>query len=366
MNIRLPIRLIAGSLCFLYLVLPIVFVPSVREVLGLTPIAAGDYFIGAFYSLLTFLIVLQAPRDVVIRPGELRLHESVARAIAWLSILGSAYFFANALLSLDTLIYFDKVVAHMAYEEINLEHRLRLKYNMLLCVFLLSSIKARMKGWGTLFFLAPVLFEVVFSKHNYATHLLTYLFLLTWNSSVSRRTVVTVFTLAVLTLLGLRFAFYSDFQNSAMQSLAAMLGEFTISWQSIPSALTFHGSTFTSPNEWYSDVISSAAGLEIGLAGNPVAEAVFYFGDWAGPMIVASALGFVVVAHGSRQSLTGGIALMVTAYYLRDCFRTGWSLGASVYLKSLVIFLTATLFVNGTRWLATTMSERASKSEAST
>lgn len=351
MNLIIPIRLIAGSLCFLYLVLPIVFVPSVREVLGLSPITAWDYAIGSCYSVLTFLIVLQAPRNIVIRPTQLNLRESVARSIAWASILTSVYLFANVLLGLDTLIYLDKNAAHTVYEEINFEHGLRLKYNALLCIFLLCSIKARLKGWGALFFVAPVLFEVMFSKHNYATHLLTYIFILTWNSRIPRLTVLLVFTVVVLTLLGLRFAFYADFQSDTMQSLAAMLGEFTISWQSIPAALAFQGSTFTLPTEWYSDVLSKTAGLEIGLAGNPIAEAVFYFGDWAGIMVVVGAAGFILVTHVSRHFFAGGIALMVTIFYLRDCFRTGWSLGGSVYLKSLVLFVLATLLLRGIDWL---------------
>jgi len=354
----------AGSLCFLYLVLPIAFVPSIREVLGLAPIAISDYLVGSLYSLATFLVVLQAPRDIVIHPNRVKLNESLARAVAWLTILISVFIFANALNSLDTLVYFDKVAAHSAYEEINLEHQLRLKYNVLLCVFLLSSITARMRAWGVLFFVAPVLFEVVFSKHNYATHLLTYLFILTWNSKVSRKVLISGFTLAIVALLGIRFTFYADFQNGAMQSLAAMLGEFTISWQSIPSALIYTGPTFTGPTEWYSDVISNAAGLEIGLAGNPVAEAVFYFGDWAGLALVGGALGFVLAAHESRRTFTGGVAMLVATYYLRDCFRTGWSLGFSVYLKSLVIFAAVTLTVDGVRVLAGQVSRPFAGKEA--
>lgn len=351
MNLIIPVRLIAGSLCFLYLVLPIAFVPSIREVLGLSPIGTWDYFIGSCYSILTFLIVLLAPRSVVIRSSQLTLNDSVARIIAWASVFTTVYLFAKVLLGLDTLIYLDKVAAHIAYEEINFEYGLRLKYNVLLCVFLLCSFKARLKGWGGLFFVAPVLFEVIFSKHNYATHLLIYIFILTWNSRFSRRAVLVVFTVVAVILLGLRFYFYADFQSDAIQSLAAMLGEFTISWQSIPGALTFQGGTFTVPNEWYSDVLSKAAGLEIGLAGNPIAEAIFYFGDWAGLMVVVGVAGFVLATHVSRYYFAGGIALMVTTFYLRDCFRTGWSLGGSVYLKSLILFGMMTLLFRGIDWL---------------
>lgn len=343
MNLIIPFRLIAGSLCFLYLILPLVFVTSIREVLALAPVAPADLAIGSFYSISTFLIILLVPRVIVIRSDTLKMNRRVALAIAWLTIFVSAYFFANALRGLDTLIYFDKVAAHAIYEGINEEYGLRLKYNILLCVYLVTSLKAGMRGWGALFFVVPTLFEVVFSKHNYATHLLIYLFILAWNSRVSRKAVLITFAIMVGTLLSVRFSFYSDFQNDTLQSLAAMLGEFTISWQSIPSALGYSGSNYADPTEWYSDIISKATGLEIGLAGNPVAEAIFYLGDWAGLGVIGGALLFMLLARASTRNLAAGIAMLVVTYYMRDCFRTGWSLGLSVFAKSFVIFSLITL-----------------------
>ncbi|TXD99726.1 hypothetical protein FUT87_02090 [Mitsuaria sp. TWR114] len=360
MNLIVPFRLIAGSLCFLYLILPLLFVTSVREVLTLAPVPPADFAVGTIYSICTFLIILLVPKDIVIRSDALKMGQGVARAIAWLTILLSAYFFANALRGLETLIYFDKVAAHAAYEELNATYGLRLKYNVLLCLFLMTSLKAGMRGWGALFFVAPILFEVVFSKHNYATHLLTYLFILTWNSRVSRKAVLISFAAMVGTLLTVRFIFYSDFQNDPVQSLAAMLGEFTISWQSIPSALSYSGSTYTGPTEWYSDIISNAAGLEIGLAGNPVAEAIFYFGDWAGLGVVGGALLFTLLARASARNFAAGIALLVVTYYMRDCFRTGWSLGLSVFAKSVVIFSVITLGLMAIHYLGSRLSPRAS------
>lgn len=360
MNLIVPFRLIAGSLCFLYLVLPLVFATSVREVLALAPTPPADFAVGALYSICTFLIILLVPKDIVIRSDALKMNHNAARVIAWLAILLSAYFFADALRELDTVIYFDKVAAHAAYEELNSEYGLRLKYNVLLCLFLVASLKAGMRGWGALFFVAPILFEVVFSKHNYATHLLTYLFLQTWNSRVSRKAVLISFTTIVGTLLAARFIFYSDFQNDPAQSLAAMLGEFTISWQSIPSALSYSGSTYTGTTEWYSDIISNAAGLEIGLAGNPVAEAIFYFGDWAGLGVIGGALLFMLLARASARNFAAGVALLVATYYMRDCFRTGWSLGLSVFAKSFVIFSVITLGLMAIHFLGSRLSANAS------
>jgi hypothetical protein len=337
-NLVIPFRLIAVSLCFLYLILPLLFVASIREVLALSPVAASDLVVGATYSFCTLLIILLVPRVIVIRSDALKMKRSVALAIAWLTIFLSAYFFAHPLRELDTLMYSDKIIAHAAYEDLSVKHGLRMKYNVLLCIFLVASLKAGMRGWGALFFVVPVLFEVVFSKHNYATHLLTYVFLLAWNSRVSRKAVLITFTMVVVALLAVRFIFYSDFQNDPMQSLAAMLGEFTISWQSIPVALSYSGSSVIGPTEWYSDIISNAAGLEIGLAGNPVAEAIFYLGDLAGLGVIGGALLFVLSAFAATRNVAAGIAMLVVTFYMRDCFRTGWSLGLSVFAKSFVIF----------------------------
>lgn len=344
----------------MYLILPMVFVSSIRKVLALSPIPPADFAVGAFYSICTFLIILLVPKNIVIRSGAFKMHRAVARVIVWLTILLSAYFFVNALRGLETVIYFDKVAAHAAYEELNSEYGLRLKYNILLCLFLAASLKAGMRGWGGLFFVVPILFEAVFSKHNYATHLLTYLFLLTWNSRVSRKAVLISFATIVGTLLAVRFKFYSDFQNDPAQSLAAMLGEFTISWQSIPAALSYSGSTYTETAEWYSDIISNAAGLEIGLAGNPVAEAIFYLGDWAGLGVVSGALLFMLLAKVSARNFAAGVALLVATYYMRDCFRTGWSLGLSVFAKSFVIFLAITLGLMAIHSLGSRRSANAS------
>lgn len=356
MNLVIPFRLIAVSLCFLYLILPLVFVASIREVLALAPVAPSDLAVGATYSLCTFLIILLVPRIIVIRSDALKMKRSVALSIAWLTIFLSAYFFAHPLRELDTLIYFDKIVAHATYEDLNVEYGLRMKYNLLLCLFLVTSLKAGMRGWGALFFVVPVLFEVVFSKHNYATHLLTYLFLLTWNSRVSRKAVLITFAAVVVTLLAVRFIFYSDFQNDPMQSLAAMLGEFTISWQSIPVALSYSGSSFIGPTEWYSDIISNAADLGIGLAGNPVAEAIFYFGDWAGLGVIGGALLFMLSAWASTRNFVSGIAMLFATFYMRDCFRTGWSLGLSVFAKSFVIFSFITLGLMAIDFLGSRLS----------
>lgn len=360
MKLILPIRLIAGSLCFLYLILPLAFVTSIREVLSLAPVAQSDFLIGALYSICTFLIVLLVPRNIVIRSDALKMNRGIARVIAWLTILLSAYFFANALrgIEIEALIYFDKVAAHAAYEELNAEFGLRLKYNVLLCLFLVTSLKANLRGWGTLFFVAPVMFEIAYSKHNYATHLLTYLFILAWNSHVSRKAVLVTFATMVGALLAARFIFYADFQNDPMQSLAAMLGEFTISWQSIPSALGYTGSTYTGPTEWYSNIISNAASLEIGLAGNPVAEAIFYFGDWAAFGVIGGALLFVLLVRASARNFAAGIALLVVTYYMRDCFRTGWSLGLSVFAKSFVIFSLIALGSMAIHYLGSRLSGR--------
>ena len=338
MNLIIPFRLIAGGLCFLYLILPLVFVNSMREVLALSPIPPADFAVGAFYSICTFLIILLVPKSIVIQSHTLKMDRDVARAVAWLTIVLSTYFFANAARELEALIYFDKIVAHKDFEELNAAFGLRFKYNVLLCIFLVVSTKAGMRVWGCLFFVTPVLFEVVFSKHNYATHLLTYLFLLAWNSHFSRLTILTSFSIVVGMLLAVRFIFYSDFGDDWMQSLAAMLGEFTISWQSIPSALSYSGSTHTGPTEWYSDIITNAVGLDIGLAGNPVAEAIFYFGDWGGLVVVGGALLFMLLSRASARSFAAAMALLVVTYYMRDCFRTGWSLGLSVFVKSFVVF----------------------------
>lgn len=362
MNLIIPFRLIAGSLCFLYLILPLVFVASIREVLTLAPVASADLAIGAFYSICTFLIVILVPRVIIIRSDALKMKRGAALMIAWLTIFVSIYLFANALSDLDTLIYFDKVAAHEIYEELNTKYGLRQKYNVLLCLFLITSLKACMRGWGVLFFAAPTMFEVVFSKHNYATHLLIYMFILTWNSRASRKAILITFAAMVGTLLSVRFVFYSDFQSDSVQSLAAMLGEFTISWQSIPSALSYSGSRYTGQTEWYSDIISKAAGLEIGFAGNPVAEAIFYYGDWAGLGVVGGALLFVLSAWASARNFSAGVAMLVVTYYMRDCFRTGWSLGLSVFVKSFVIFSFITLGLTAINLLGSRLSARTSLS----
>lgn len=359
MNIIIPFRLIAGSLCFLYLILPLIFVASIREVLALAPIAPFDFVVSAFYSIFTFLIILQLPRVIVINGDAFKMKRIVASAIAWLTVILSTYFFANALSDLDTLLYFDKVSAHATYEHLNNENKLRLKYNVLLCLFLITSLKANMRAWGGLFFVVPILFEAVFSKHNYATHLLTYLFILTWNSQVSRKSILITFATIVGALLGLRFILYSDFQNDFVQSLAAILGEFTISWQSIPSALAYSGDRHAGQSEWYSEIISNAAGLEIGLAGNPVAEAIFYFGDWASLGVVGGALLIVLLAWTSARNFAVGMAMLVLTYYMRDCFRTGWSLGLSVFAKSFVIFSFITFGLAAINFLGSRLSARA-------
>lgn len=360
MNLTIPFRLIAASLCFLYLILPLVFVASIREVLALAPVALSDLVVGATYSFCTFFIILLVPRVIVIRSDELKMKRSIAFRIAWLTILLSAYFFAYAARDIDTLIYFDKIVAHATYEDLNVKYGLRLKYNMLLCLFLIASLKARMRGWGVLFFVVPVLFEAVFSKHNYATHLIIYLFLLAWNSRMSRKTILITFATVVVTLLAIRFIIYSDFQNDSVQSLAAMLGEFTISWQSIPAALNYSNGSYTGPTEWYSDIISNASGLKIGLAGNPVAEAIFYFGDWAGLAVIGGALLFMMLAWTSTRNFAAGIAMLVVTFYMRDCFRTGWSLGLSVFAKSFVIFSLITLGLKAIDFLDSRLSTHTS------
>jgi hypothetical protein len=360
MNLVIPLRLIVGSICFLYLILPLAFVSSIRVVMGLDPITTSDYLIGALYSTWTFLIVFLVPREIVIRSEDLEIHRTSAWVLAWLSILASIFVFVSAMHNVETLIYFNKTAAHTAYEELNTEYGLRLKYNILLCLFLPSSIVTGMRGWGVLFFLAPTVFEVLFSKHNYATHLLIYLFILAWNSRISRRTMLITFSFIVTLLLGIRFTLYSSFQNNAMQSLAAMLGEFTISWQSIPTALTFSGSTYTGPSEWYSDILSRAAGLGYGLAGNPVAEAIFYFRNGALFVLVGAALGFVLMCRASRNSTVGSVAMLVTTYYMRDCFRTGWSLGFSVYLKSVILFTIILLASRALQWTAASRQLRSS------
>ena len=359
MNLVIPFRLIAVSLCFLYLILPLLFVASIREVLALAPVAPSDLAVGATYSFCTFLIILLVPRIIVIRSDALKMKRGVALAIAWLTIFLSAYFFTIPLRELDTLIYFDKIVAHTTYEDLNVKYGLRMKYNVLLCLFLVMSLKAGMRAWGALFFVAPILFEVVFSKHNYATHLLIYLFLLAWNSRVSRKAVLITFATVVGALLAVRFIFYSDFQNDPMQSLGAMLGEFTISWQSIPVALSYSGGSFIGPTEWYSDIISNAAGLEIGLAGNPVAEAIFYLGDLAGLGVIGGALLFVLSAFAATRNVAAGIAMLVVTFYMRDCFRTGWSLGLSVFAKSFVIFSLIVLGLTAIDFLGSRLSTNA-------
>jgi hypothetical protein len=350
-----PIRLIAGGLCFLYLVLPIVFVPSIREVLNLSPINPIDYIIGSLYSLFTFIFVLLIPREIVINGNKLDINRDVACALTWLIIFLSIYFFGIAINEVDTSMYLDKGLAHTVYEDMALQQGLRLKYNVLLVFFLMTNTRAGMPIYGVLFFLPPAMLEVGFAKHNYATHLLTYLFIFAWNSKISRKNIMIAFAFAVIALLGIRFTIYASFQIDAIQSLAVMLGEFTISWQSIPAALGYAGDISVGQAEWYSDALTRAAGLDIGLAGNPVAEAVFYFGDGAGLVLLLAGLGFVLVTRFSSRSFVGGISMLVTIYYMRDCFRTGWSLGFAVFLKSLAIYTLINIVLIGLKFLSKNM-----------
>jgi hypothetical protein len=342
MKTSIPIRLIMGTICFLYLVLPIPFVHSIREVLGLPVISLWNFSLAVIYSSITFFMVLLFPKEIVIQPQKLDMGKTFSRIVLLITICVSFIIFGVEIINTDApgFIYFDKILSDQIYEAISSEHSLRLKYNLLLAFFLLANVRSGFGVFGVLFFIPPVLFEVIFSKHNYATHLLMFLFVVFWNRDIQRYKLLTSFCLVVIVLLGIRFTFYSSFQDNILRTISAMLGEFTISWQSIPAALTYDGQDKISSG-WYSDALNRASGLDIGLAGNPVAEIVFYFGDAAMLVLIIAVITFAVIFRLSQRSFVSSLALLLTTFYIRDCFRTGWSLGFSVYFKALLFYVIA-------------------------
>lgn len=172
MQIKIPFRFISMSLAFLYLIMPIIFCYPIRVVLGLPQAYWVDFSLGAVYSVVVFLLFIFMPKVIIIDTCRT---QNFDRSCAFLILIITAYFIFVGM-NLDTFFYSDKVAAHLAYEELNEQYHLRAAYNIGLVFVVLSVYSNGFRGYHLFLFLIPVVFEAIYSKHNYATHVLIYLF----------------------------------------------------------------------------------------------------------------------------------------------------------------------------------------------
>lgn len=345
----IPIRLMALVLAALYLIVPIPFAVDTREVLGIGPAATSDLVLSAIYGISIFLVFLLLPKEIRIKSSRQTFSWGIWGFLEILAIFSISIVFGIIIARQQQYGFSDKVLAHFRYEALNADFHLRLIYNICLCVFLSSVVVRGFRWQQVIFFAAPIGLEVIFSKNNYITHFLVFMFLWLWNSKVNRRFVIFLASISVVSLLIVRFLQFASWQSDWMKTIAAMFGEFTISWQSIPVAIEYsRAMIFNAPvGGWYSDVISTFAGLKIGLAGNPAAEMVYYFGDFAILPIMVTAVSFVLLARFAKSNFILSMAFFVIAFYLRDIMRTGLLMGFSIIIKTSIIFMTLKFVLSG-------------------
>jgi len=341
--ILLPYRLIVTVLSFLYLILPIPLSASIRDVLGLPEIDTFIYFISVIYCLMVFGILFGVSKNVIISESKSTFVRKLSFFLVMIAIVLVNLLFIKQIFNQDTYFYFDKTLAHVKYNEISNQFSLRNIYNVGLILLIFNISMCNFKGYQFLFFIFPVLFEMIFSQHNYLTHLLVFLFLWAWNSNLNKKYALFLSVFIVTLLLSVRLYLYSSIQEDFLKTFSAFLGEFTISWQSIPSALSFHGSNyiFSADEIWYSDALTHSINLNIGLAGNPVSEVIFYSGNFAFLSLIFLSIWMIVLSKLAIRSSFIAMAHFVLIFYLRDVMRTGFFLGFSILIKSILIFLIA-------------------------
>lgn len=338
-KIIIPLRLMINSLTFLYLVLPGFFSIITSELLEIKLPSETAILISIIYSSLYFIGTFLCKKEIVIRVSQ-EDNSRMSRIILF-SILGVMIVFSYVIIMTGINFYFDKTQAHIDYEEINSVYHLRFWYNIFLIFFVWGISQSGLKLRAFIFFLLPLFFEMMYSKHNYATHCLVYLFICGWQAPLLyQKRLMFLFSAVVVSLLMIRFLMFSNFQQNFLNTLAAFLGEFTISWLSIPIAVDLPP-RFCSLHQnfiWYSDCLTANVQLHIGLAGNPIAEAVYYFGDFALLFIIFQLSVIVVLSRLSLKSNALAVAWLVFSFYLRDYMRTGFMFEIGILIKAWLIY----------------------------
>lgn len=343
-NIRIPLRIILYALVFLYIIVPIPFVTGIRDLIGFTPVRPSDQIQIAFFAFCTFSIFLATPKNIFLDFSKFKQDfPNVAVGLFVITILQIILYLY--LFGLQTeYFYDDKVISHKIYEEISQRFNLRTIYNigllLLVCDFSQNGFKFR----HLLFFIPPAAFEVIYSRHNYLTHLLLYGYFLLYSSRVSSYIKYLVPFLLVIVILLLRFLLYSGSGSDAYSFLSALLGEFNISYQASFFLIDMPAINDSHLYAWYSDIVTSYYNLEFGLSGNPIAEAIYYAGDFYPIYLISAACIIVVILKYSLKNTVLTLSAVVITFYFRDIMRTGFLMFFSIYFKSVLFFGSLKLF----------------------
>ena len=337
-----PVRIIFSGFAFLYLVLPIPFVDGIRELAGFGPYDNFEYSYISILSIFIFLAVyLIIPN--VLSIDKLYIKKNIINFYILFKLLTLFFFIYVIYIIYITGINFyeNKVEAHNAYEALSTLYKIRFLFNIILVLLILDLCQNGFSKWHLIFFISPVLLEAAYSKHNYITLFLVYLYIYSINKIKNRKVVYITFFIILVILLFARYILYSSSVGSIYSLLSAIFGEFNLSWQSSFLSFKYSGDHITplfKQDTWYSDYFTGMEGLPYGLAGNPIAESIFYYGAFLAPFVLMLyLLGLFFIFKLAKKYQIFAVSSIPLIFYSRDFFRFGFSGYISIYIKSIFI-----------------------------
>jgi hypothetical protein len=337
-----PVRIIFSGFAFLYLVLPIPFVDGIRELAGFGVYDNFEYtYISILGIFIFFVVSLVIPNELLI--DKFYIKKNIINIDILFKIL-TLFFLIYLLYVLHITginFYENKVEAHNIYESISSLYNIRLLFNIILILLILDLCQNGFSKWHLIFFISPVLLEAAYSKHSYITLFLVYLYIYSVNKIQNRKIVYIAFITILVSLLFTRYILYSSSEGSVYSFFSAIFGEFNLSWQSSFLSFKYSGDQIKPLFQlypWYSDYFTAMESLPYGLAGNPIAESIFYYGEFFAPFILMLyLLGLFFIFKLARKYQIFAVSSIPLIFYCRDLFRFGFSGFISIYIKSLLL-----------------------------